>query len=46
VFNWLNRTYSSWGAGFANYGQNPPLIENGQVANDQRQFQAGLKFKF
>jgi hypothetical protein len=43
VFNWLNRTYSAWGAGA---GEPPPLIENGQVANDQRQFQAGLKFKF
>jgi hypothetical protein len=43
VFNWLNRTYSSWGAGG---GDPPPMIENGQVANDQRQFQAGLNFKF
>ena len=43
VFNWLNRTYSSWGAGG---GEPPPLTENGQVANDQRQFQVGLKYKF
>jgi hypothetical protein len=43
VFNWLNRTYSSWGAGG---GNPPPLIENGQVANDQRQFQVGLHYKF
>lgn len=43
VFNWLNRTYSTWGAGS---GQNPPLIENGEVANDQRQFQVGLKYSF
>jgi hypothetical protein len=43
VFNWLNRTYSAWGAGA---GEPPPLIENGQAANDQRQFQAGLKVKF
>jgi hypothetical protein len=43
VFNWLNRTYSSWGAGG---GANPPLTENGQVGNDQRQFQVGLKYKF
>jgi len=43
VFNWLNRTYSSWGAGS---GANPPLIENGQVGNDARQFQAGLRYKF
>jgi len=43
VFNWLNRTYSAWGAGF---GEPPPLKENGQAFNDQRQFQAGLKFKF
>ena len=43
VFNWLNRTYSTWGAGS---GDPPPLTENGQVANDQRQFQAGFKYKF
>ena len=43
VFNWLNRTYSSWGAGA---GNPPPLVENGQIANDARQFQAGIRFKF
>ena len=43
VFNWLNRTYSAWGAGG---GNPPPLVENGQVFNDQRQFQVGLKYKF
>lgn len=43
VFNWLNRTYSAWGAGF---GANPPLVENGQAFNDQRQFQVGLRYKF
>ncbi|MDE2562021.1 MAG: TonB-dependent receptor [Sphingomonadales bacterium] len=43
VFNWLNRTYSSWGAGG---GSPAPLIENGQVGNDQRAFQAGIKYKF
>jgi outer membrane receptor protein involved in Fe transport len=43
VFNWLNRTYSTWGAGS---GVNPPLEERGQVANDQRQFQVGLNYKF
>jgi outer membrane receptor protein involved in Fe transport len=43
VFNWLNRTYSSWGAGA---GDPAPLTERGQIGNDQRQFQAGLKYKF
>ena len=43
VFNWLNRNYSTWGAGG---GDPPPLTENSQVANNQRQFQAGLKYKF
>ena len=43
VFNWLNRTYSTWGAGS---GDPAPRIENGQIANDQRQFQAGFKYKF
>lgn len=43
VFNWLNRTYSTWGAGS---GNPPPLVENGQVGNDQRQFQIGASYKF
>ena len=43
VFNWLNRTYSAWGSGG---GNPPPLVEDGQVSNDQRQFQVGLKYKF
>ena len=43
VFNWLNRTYSAWGAGG---GNPPPLVENGQAFNDQRQFQVGLRYKF
>ena len=43
VFNWLNRNYSAWGAGA---GDNPPLKENSQVGNDQREFQVGLKYKF
>jgi len=43
VFNWLNRTYSTWGAGS---GTPPPLMEHGAIANDQRQFQVGLKYKF
>ena len=43
VFNWLNRSYSSWGAGG---GTPAPRTENSQVGNDARQFQAGLKFKF
>jgi hypothetical protein len=47
VFNWLNRTYSTWGAGSSgNPSTPPPLVENGQVSNDQRQFQVGLKYKF
>ena len=44
VFNWVNRTYSAWGAGG---GDPPPNVDfRSQVGNDQRQFQAGLKFKF
>ncbi|MEQ1725839.1 MAG: TonB-dependent receptor [Sphingopyxis sp.] len=48
VFNWLNRNYSSWGAGAA-WGTgpgNPPLIEDSQVGNDARSFQVGLRFEF
>lgn len=43
VFNWLNRNYSSWGAGG---GVPPPLTEDSQVGNDARSFQAGIKYKF
>jgi hypothetical protein len=44
VFNWVNHTYGTWGAGS---GNPPPNVDpNSQVGNDQRQFQAGLKFKF
>jgi hypothetical protein len=44
VFNWLNRTYSAWGAGCCS--NNPSRIENSELWNDQRQFQAGVKYKF
>ena len=43
VFNWLNRDYSSWTSGG---GDNPPRTENSQRANDGRQFQVGLRYKF
>jgi hypothetical protein len=43
VFNWLNRNYSSWGAGG---GTNPTFTEDSAISNDQRQFQAGLSYKF
>jgi outer membrane receptor protein involved in Fe transport len=42
VFDWVNRTYSIWGAGS---GDNPPLKENGTTGN-ARSFQAGLKYSF
>lgn len=43
VFNWLNRNYSTWGAG----GGNPaPRIENSQLGGDARAFQAGVRYKF
>ena len=43
VFDWLNRTYSTWGAGS---GSMPTFKEEGQVGNDSRSFQAGLKYSF
>ncbi|MFZ5616452.1 MAG: TonB-dependent receptor [Pseudomonadota bacterium] len=43
VFNWLNRNYSSWGAGG---GSPPPLVEDSQVGDDGRQFQVGVKYNF
>jgi hypothetical protein len=43
AFNWLNRSYSTWGAGA---GSNPPRTEDSQVGRDARSFQAGLKYAF
>ncbi|MFL6758785.1 TonB-dependent receptor domain-containing protein [Sphingomonas sp.] len=43
VFNWLNRSYSEWGAGG---GANPPRTEDSELSNNARQFQAGLHYKF
>ena len=44
IFNWVNHTYGTWGAGS---GNPPPLVDpNSQVANDQRQFQVGASYKF
>lgn len=42
VFDWVNRTYSIWGAG---NGNPPPRQENGTTGN-ARSFQAGLKYSF
>jgi outer membrane receptor protein involved in Fe transport len=42
VFDWVNRNYSSWGAGG---GAQPTFKENGTVGN-ARSFQAGLKYSF
>ena len=44
VFNWVNHTYGTWGAGS---GNPPPLVDpNSQVGNDQRQFSVGASYKF
>lgn len=42
VFDWVNRNYSTWGAGS---GKNPPLEENNTVGY-ARTFQVGLKYAF
>lgn len=42
VFDWVNRTYSAWGAGG---GDNPTFRENDTVGN-ARSFQAGLRYSF
>ncbi|HEY0044720.1 MAG TPA: TonB-dependent receptor [Allosphingosinicella sp.] len=42
LFDWVNRNYSTWGAGS---GVNPTLEENGTVGQ-ARSFQAGLKYSF
>jgi len=42
LFDWVNRNYSTWGAGS---GVNPTLKEFGTVGN-ARSFQAGLKYSF
>jgi len=43
VFNWLNRNYTSWDAGG---GTPAPRTDNFLLSNDQRSFQAGIKYKF
>ena len=51
VFDFVNRNYSSWGAGFRGYnsGTNtfsaPPGVENGTTGSP-RSFQVGVKYKF
>ena len=42
VFDWVNRNYTTWGAGS---GANPPREENSTVGY-ARTFQAGLKYRF
>ena len=42
VFDWVNRTYSTWGAGA---GNPPPREENGTTGN-ARSYQAGVKYSF
>ena len=42
LFDWVNRSYSSWGAGS---GVNPTFKERGTVGT-ARAFQAGLKYSF
>ena len=45
AFNWLNRSYSAWGAGSTSAGNAPSLVENG-LGGNARRFQAGVKYKF
>lgn len=50
IFDFVNRSYSSWGAGFRQYdGANgfaqPTGLENGTVGSP-RSFQAGVKYRF
>lgn len=42
AFDWVNRSYSAWGAGG---GANPTFKENGTVGN-ARTFQVGARYKF
>jgi hypothetical protein len=45
LFDWVNRTYSIWGAGNAGDGFDPPRKEN-NTTGQARSFQAGLKYSF
>lgn len=45
LFDSVNRTYSTWGAGNAGGGMEPPLEEN-NTTGIARSFQAGLRYKF
>jgi hypothetical protein len=42
VFDWVNRNYTTWGAGS---GSNPPLEENSTVGY-ARSFQVGARYRF
>lgn len=42
VFDWVNRTYSTWGAG----NGNPPPREENNTTGNARSYQAGLKYTF
>jgi outer membrane receptor protein involved in Fe transport len=52
IFDFVNRTYSSWGAGFRPYDSAtgtfgaPSGKENSTVANNARSFQVSAKYKF
>ncbi len=49
VFDWVNRNYSSWGAGSRSYNgttiSDPTFLENGTVGN-ARSFQVSAKYSF
>ena len=45
LFDWVNRNYSTWGAGNAGGGFEPPHKEN-STTGQARSFQAGLKYRF
>lgn len=45
LFDWVNRSYETWGAGNAGGGLEPPLKQD-STSGPARSFQAGLKYRF
>jgi len=46
VFNWVNRTYSGWGGGYADPTHGPTAQGDNATTGYARTFQVGLKYKF
>ncbi len=46
VFDWVNRTYSGWGGGFTNAGQQPSYAPDNNTTGPARTYMVGVKYKW